>query len=212
MGSRKILALAALLLLAGCGTMPIADLLPGVPASAHEERAEAPVWRVGSEWRYSDGYGLKVMKRDGALTTFQRLDDPSQWVVRRGFLREDAQSGTTLRKLLFEDLSTGAGTTLSSKAPLTYRRETLGRQLHVIAYITIPVSGAFFMMKWIPPSIREPLSWYPMPLILEQVRYGQFAAAPADFVQPGYVVAWCGGLTLLGLILLRKARQRIYGA
>ena len=125
MGSRKILALAALLLLAGCGTMPIADLLPGVSAGAHEERAEAPAWHVGSEWRYSDGYGLKVMKHEGALTTFQRLDDPSQWVVRRGFLREDAQSGTTLRKLLFEDLSAGAGTTLSSKAPLTYRRETL---------------------------------------------------------------------------------------
>ncbi len=83
----------------------------------------APAWRVGSQWQYSDGYGLRVTRVDGPVTTFQRLDDPSQWVARHGFLREDAQSATTLRRLLFEDLPSGAGEVLSSAAPLTYRRE-----------------------------------------------------------------------------------------
>ena len=128
MVGRKILALAALLSLGGCGgAAQWPDLATG-PASgptapAGVESVRAPAWRVGSEWQYSDGYGLKVVRVDGPLTTFQRLDDPGQWVTRRGFLREDAQSATTLRKLLFEDLPPGAGLVLSAKTPLTYRRE-----------------------------------------------------------------------------------------
>lgn len=113
-----------LLLIAGCGASPRWPGFSESPtAAAVEQTVQAPDWRVGSEWQYSDGYGLKVIRVDGSLTTFQRLDDPAQWVTRRGFLREDAQSGTTLRRMLFEDLPPTAGMTLSSRAPLTYRRE-----------------------------------------------------------------------------------------
>ncbi len=124
MTGRKILALAVLLGLTGCGTAPRWAGPPSTAVNAAEgQTVRAPEWRVGSEWRYSDGYGMKVTRVDGTLSTFQRLDDPSQWVVRRGFLREDAQSSTKLRKLLFEDLPPGAGLTLSANAPLTYTRE-----------------------------------------------------------------------------------------
>ncbi len=156
MGNRKILALASLLLLGGCGAAPWpelgAELGPARATSDREQSAQAPAWRVGSEWRYSDGYGLKVTQVDGPLTTFQRLDDPSQWVIRRGFLREDARSGTTLRKLLFEDLPPGAGKSLSSSKPLTYRREFLSggvERTHVTSWMiegreTVKVSAGEF--------------------------------------------------------------------
>ena len=105
--------------------------LPGLGTRGTVAEAFAPAWRIGSEWQYSDGYGLRVTRvepgsapgGDAPITTFQRTDAPDQWVRRRGFLREDSRSGTTERRLLFEDLPRGAGLRLSSQAPLTYRRE-----------------------------------------------------------------------------------------
>ena len=105
-GWRFFLALLALVALAGCAQAP-----PGRTASAAMqagEQVEAPRWRVGSEWRYSDGYGLKVVRTDGAVTTFQRLDDARQWISRRGFIRESSRSSTAERRLLFEALRVAA--------------------------------------------------------------------------------------------------------
>ena len=118
---RLLAGFAVLLTLAGCaeGT-GLASVSPGLEAV---ETVQAPAWRVGSEWEYSDGYALRVTATDGSLTRFQRLDAPEQWVARRGFLRESSQSATTARLLLFEDLPPGTGTVLSTRTPLTYRRE-----------------------------------------------------------------------------------------
>ncbi len=132
----RLLPLLGFLVLSGCGS---AGFQAGERPAATSElvSVRAPDWKPGSQWEYSDGYGLKVTRADGPVTTFQRLDDPQQWVVRRGFLREDAQSATTLRKLLFEDLPAGEGLVLSSRAPLTYRRqyEAGGRQFtHVTSW------------------------------------------------------------------------------
>lgn len=94
---------------------------------------------------------------------------------------------------------------------LTYRSETLARQLHVISYFSIPISGAFFQMSWLPPGLRDKMEWFPMPLIFEQARYGQFRSASPDYVDPGYVAAWCAGFTYLGLLLVRRMREKIHG-
>jgi hypothetical protein len=121
-GAIRLLAgLAVLFTLVGCAEGPgLAGPSPGLGAV---DTVQAPAWRVGSEWEYSDGYGLRVTASDGSLTRFQRLDAPEQWVARRGFLRESSQSATTARRLLFEDLPPGTGTVLSTSTPLTYRRE-----------------------------------------------------------------------------------------
>ena len=114
-------ALGLMMLLAGCagGRDPVF----ATNGSAAGIKVDAPTWQPGSDWHYSDGYGLKVTKVVAGTTTFQRTDDPSQWIVRRGFLREDAQSSTVLRKLLFAGLPPGEGTVLSGDSPVTYRRE-----------------------------------------------------------------------------------------
>ena len=119
----KVCVFLAALSLAGCSNKSWIENRLVSEQPEISQTVEAPVWRTGSEWQYNDGYGLKVIKTDGKLTTFQRLDDARQWIVRRGFLREDAQSSTTLRKLMFEDLPSGAGQLLTTSKPLTYRRE-----------------------------------------------------------------------------------------
>ncbi len=130
--------LAAMLLLSGCaGLGGTGD--PAFTGSAAVAGLEvrAPDWQVGSEWHYSDGYGLKVTKVANGTATFQRTDDPGQWIVRRGFLREDAQSPTVLRKLLFEGLPPGAGTLLTGGTPITYRREYMSgdvQRTHVTSW------------------------------------------------------------------------------
>lgn len=123
-GARLVLAAAlVLLLLPGLGGCAGEGSVGVGRSSSPILEVSAPEWRVGSEWRYSDGYGLRVARVEGATTTFQRTDDPGQWVTRRGFLRESSRSGTTERRLLFEDLQPGGGMRLSSRSPLTYRRE-----------------------------------------------------------------------------------------
>lgn len=115
-------------------------------------RVVAPHWTVGSEWRYSDGYGLKVTQSDGIKTAFERLDDPAQWFSRRGFLRDEEQSSTAHRQMLFETVRPDAGYSLEVGKPLTFRREYMSngeQKVHATSWtvegretITVP-AGTF---------------------------------------------------------------------
>jgi len=118
-------ALAAAAGLAGCvdgapsahgGFAPAAVL--GEPLSL-----AAPQWRVGDRWTYSDGYGLEVDNVTGDLTRFRRTDDARQWQSRRGFLRQDSQSATTLRSVVFRSLAAKDARRLEQARPMVFTRE-----------------------------------------------------------------------------------------
>ena len=94
---------------------------------------------------------------------------------------------------------------------LTYRNELWTRQIHVLSYLVIPISGAWFSMSNLPPSFRDVLQWFPMPLIFEQARYGQFETSPGRFVSPAYVIGWCAALTFAGLLFTRRIRAKVHG-
>lgn len=134
----RVLLIGLLFLVGGCSTMNQPnDTALAADVSAAGVRVRAPNWQPGSEWHYNDGYGLKVIQAGGDVTTFQRIDDPAQWITRRDFLREDAQSSTVLRKVLFEGLPPGAGAVLSGDAPITYRREYMAgnvQRTHVTSW------------------------------------------------------------------------------
>ena len=83
----------------------------------------APAWKVGDTWTYSDGYGLAVAQADGGITSFRRTDEPEQWFSRKGFLRQDAQSATTVRSVVYRSIPVSAAATLNSGAPLVFTRE-----------------------------------------------------------------------------------------
>ena len=93
----------------------------------------------------------------------------------------------------------------------TYRNELWTRQVHVMSYLIIPISGAWYSMSNLPPAFRDALQWFPMPLIFEQARYGQFETAPGRFVSPAYVAGWCAALTFAGLLFARRIRAKVHG-
>jgi len=98
-------------------------IMQGAPKPADEETVAAPVETVGSEWQFDDGYGLIVVQVNGPTARFRRTDDPDQWIVRRGFMREDSQSHRVSRKFLFSDAPPDGETGLTASTPLIYRRE-----------------------------------------------------------------------------------------
>ena len=112
--------------LGGCVAVPEGTAAGGAPAAASASLAvAAPLWRAGDRWTYSDGYGLEVEAVEGGLTRFRRLDDRDQWVSRRGFLRQDAQSATTERSVVFRSIGADEARRLVQGEPILFTREFL---------------------------------------------------------------------------------------
>lgn len=88
----------------------------------------APRWVRGDRWMYSDGYGLQVRGVDGDITRFQRLDDPGQWFTRHGFLRQEAQSATAHRRVVFRSIDAADALTLQMRRPVVFTREYTSNQ------------------------------------------------------------------------------------
>jgi len=176
---RSLLAgFAVLLVMTGSGlALPAA-----VPPSTV---VQAPNWSVGSEWRYSDGYGLKVSSTGPQGTVFERLDAPGQWFSRLGFIRKDAASGTATRSSIYRTIPDNAGFSLSAAAPLTFQREYMSNgklMVHASSWtlegretITVP-AGTFdcFLIVWRTRSLRSDWTgferWWYSPLAQNYVR------------------------------------------
>lgn len=94
-------------------------------------------------------------------------------------------------------------TTLSHESPIA------GRLIHPLLYLSMPLSGAFFAMEWMPKVFRIPLSWIPTVPIFEILRLGMFEGYAPDYAGFTYPVACCAMLTLIGLAGLRILRPRV---
>ena len=92
----------------------------------------------------------------------------------------------------------------------TYERRTLGRFVHPYSYFMTGLSGAFYMMNWLPTGVRAWAEWLPTTTIFETVRYGWFESAKDDYCFYGYVAAVCLITTWIGLVGLRRTRSRIH--
>jgi capsular polysaccharide transport system permease protein len=94
-------------------------------------------------------------------------------------------------------------------AGVTFGSHTLGRFVHPISYFMVPLSGAFWTMSFLPVGFRNLMEWNPMVTMFEIARYGQFQAADDKYLYPEYAISVCGFLTLAGLIIIRKLREKI---
>jgi len=92
----------------------------------------------------------------------------------------------------------------------TYENRTLGRLIHSYTYFMTGLSGAFYQMKWLPPSIREWAEWLPSTTIFEIARYGYFESCTDEYAFYGYISAVCLVSTWVGLIMMRRMREKIH--
>lgn len=92
----------------------------------------------------------------------------------------------------------------------TYFSHATSKLIHPAIYIFMPLSGAFFLLSWIPEPYRSWIAWSPSVQIFEMVHRGQFENLEVAHYNPIYIVGWCLALTLLGLSALRVLRRHVH--
>jgi capsular polysaccharide transport system permease protein len=94
-------------------------------------------------------------------------------------------------------------------AAASQRSHAFGRLLHPALYLSMPLSGAFFVLAWLPQGFRSALQWVPLVQIFELARRGMFEAYQTPYVDVSYLLAWCLALTLVGMLALKAVRPGI---
>lgn len=92
----------------------------------------------------------------------------------------------------------------------TYFSKAAAKLVHPAVYLLLPLSGAFFLLRWIPEPFRTSLSWSPLNQIFEMIHVGQFQSVESSYYDPLYAAGWCAALTVLGLLSLRVLRRHVH--
>lgn len=92
---------------------------------------------------------------------------------------------------------------------LSERSEVVDRIWHTITYLMFPLSGAGFLVEWLPTRMQELVLLLPMVHGTEMLRSGYFGPAIRTHYDPGYFISANLLLTLIGLALLRETGRRV---
>lgn len=85
--------------------------------------------------------------------------------------------------------------------------ELFERLTHLFSYLAMPLTGAFFMVCWLPTDLQRMALWIPTVHCFELVRNGQFGTRVPTYYDLVYVLGWVAVLNLLGMAGLRRARR-----
>jgi capsular polysaccharide transport system permease protein len=86
----------------------------------------------------------------------------------------------------------------------------LGQRLwHPISYLLFPMSGAAFMVDWLPDKLQKMVLYLPMVHGVEILRKGYFGSVVPTHYDIAYMAQCCMVLMLSGLFLVREAGHRI---
>lgn len=89
------------------------------------------------------------------------------------------------------------------------RGEFVERVWHIFTYLLFPLSGAAFLVDWLPTSAQEYLLWVPMVHATEMIRHGYFGDMVRTYEDPAYLILCNTGLTLIGLAMLKETGRRV---
>jgi capsular polysaccharide transport system permease protein len=103
-------------------------------------------------------------------------------------------------------LSHGAGLMLAAGAIYT---DLVDRVIHLITYITMPFTGAFFMVFWLPTDLQHQALLIPTVQCFEIIRRGLYGTEVPTTFDVGYLMAWIIALNLGGLLTLGVARRKL---
>jgi capsular polysaccharide transport system permease protein len=94
----------------------------------------------------------------------------------------------------------GAGTAFSG---------IVERLWHPAAYLLFPISGAAFMVDWLPTGMQKIVLLLPMVHGVEMLREGYFGNVVRTHYDVGYMAMCCLVLSMAGLYLVREAGRRV---
>jgi capsular polysaccharide transport system permease protein len=94
----------------------------------------------------------------------------------------------------------GGGTAMS---PIVHRL------WHPVAYLLFPISGAAFMVEWLPPKLQAVVLMLPMVHGVEALRQGYFGNVVHTHYDLVYMAACSLVLTLAGLYVVHEASRRV---
>jgi capsular polysaccharide transport system permease protein len=89
------------------------------------------------------------------------------------------------------------------------RTEIVEKIWHPMAYLLFPLSGAAFMVDWLPPAAQQIVLYLPMVHGVELLREGYFGSAVHAHYDIAYMAFICLCLNLLGLAMLREVGRRV---
>lgn len=92
---------------------------------------------------------------------------------------------------------------------LTEVSEAAEHFVQPVMYLTLPLTGAFFMLYWLPPAAREVLAWSPLVNAVEMFRCGLFPADIPTQWDAWYLILCCIILTAVGLPFVRFAQKHV---
>jgi capsular polysaccharide transport system permease protein len=87
--------------------------------------------------------------------------------------------------------------------------ETFQRFWHTIAYFLFPISGAVFMVDWLPHAVQPYALLVPMVNVVEIVREGYFGRGVHAQYSIPYVVTVSSVLLLIGLLAARHLARKL---
>jgi capsular polysaccharide transport system permease protein len=92
-------------------------------------------------------------------------------------------------------------------AALSERYEIAERFVQPLLYVTLPVTGTFYMVDWMPASTQPLLLYSPLVHGNEMFRAGLFGPQLVTHWDAGYLALWCLVLSTLGVGMVRWARR-----
>jgi capsular polysaccharide transport system permease protein len=92
---------------------------------------------------------------------------------------------------------------------LSERSEIVEKLWSPISYISVPLSGVFYMVYWLPAQFRDIIKHFPMVTGVEMIRGGYFGPGIPVYYSVGSSLLITTVILLIGLIVLRNARRYV---
>jgi capsular polysaccharide transport system permease protein len=89
------------------------------------------------------------------------------------------------------------------------RSEMFERIWHTVTYLMFPMSGAVFMVDWLPTRAQELVMWLPMVHGVEMLRHGYFGSTVRTYENPAYFICVNMVFMLIGLAMVRETGRRV---
>ena len=194
----------------------------GIPVTAFVITGYVPL----TMWRHCLSRGVKAFESNGALM-FHRQVTPLDIILARsileiygaiiagaiiltvaiilGYAQPPVDIGMMYLGLFYMVFFCLA--TALIMAPLTEMSEVAEKFVGALSYLSIPFSGAFTMVDWMPYSMQKILLWSPSVHAAEMIREGQFGPsihARYDVVYASWIIF---ALLLLGVSLTLRSRK-----